>query len=191
MPPLDSKGLRGDEPIPESETRLPIQTSRATNKQNIEQHVVSFNDGVGGSPREYVPANVARQLERELAEALQRALKQEGLRYEEAQRADNAELRLLSSTAGVPLGYKLVPTHPTQEMIRAAYGEQPSAINWSAAQAYRDMLMAFPTEEGVPLSARTGMSASDCKGSWRTDHGDTWRCSCGAESMTDCPISKL
>lgn len=47
------------------------------------------------------------------------------------------------------LRWKYVPCEPTQEMVRAAYREQPDTINAGFAQAYRAMLSASPTRDGA------------------------------------------
>jgi hypothetical protein len=41
-------------------------------------------------------------------------------------------------------GWKIVPSEPTVDMVSAAYGDQPQAINVGFAQAYRAMLRAAP-----------------------------------------------
>lgn len=50
----------------------------------------------------------------------------------------------------LPDGWQLAPVEPTQEMVRAAYENQPDAINVSFAQCYRDALAAAPSPPASP-----------------------------------------
>jgi len=46
--------------------------------------------------------------------------------------------------AAPPADGVVVPREPTEEMVRAAYADQPNAVNVGFAQAYRAMLAAAP-----------------------------------------------
>lgn len=68
------------------------------------------------------------------------------------------KVRTLAQGVGHCGDYVLVPLEPTQAMVRAAYAEQPGAINAGFAQVYRSMLDAA---QGLPSPAQSSWQSID------------------------------